>query len=235
MLATTRVDNPAAAGLWACGDTDATVSGSSERWISHGGATENTITDPADFQRYETALPGCTVEMRDGALLPVADYGELRLKTEQDGADGGQTRDLMLRHGVHVPGLRHSLLSAGKLSPTFEHPMQLWPRAADFRCPRDGQSMGSRKSARRVFGATPRRSAIVDQAPAKTLVATKPTARDIMMFRELFGHPGENITRRNVQVVGLRLTGKWNACEKCTEARVMRHLVPKSTETRADT
>ena len=39
MLATTRVDKPAGAGLWACDDADATVSGSGERWISDSGAT----------------------------------------------------------------------------------------------------------------------------------------------------------------------------------------------------
>ena len=55
-----------------------------------------------------------------------------------------------------------------------------------------------------------------------------------MMFHQLVGHPGEDITRRTDQVAGLWLTGKWNACKKCSEARVMRHAVPKSTETRAD-
>ena len=234
MLAKTRVDKPAGAGLWACDDTDATVSGSGERWISDSGATENMTPDPTGFERYETAPPGRTVEMGDGTLLPVAGYGDLRLKIEQDDADGGQTRDLVLRRAAHVPGLRHNLLSAAQLSATFEHPMQLWPRAAVFRCPRNGQSVIFRKSARRLFEATPRRSAIMDQASAKALVVAKPTTCDIMMFHQLVGHPGEDITRRTAQVAGLRLTGKWNACEKCSEARVLRHAVPKSTETRAD-
>ena len=61
--------------------------------------------DPTGFERYETAPPGRTVEMGDGTLLPVAGYGDLRLKIEQDGADGGQTRDLVLRRAAHVPGL----------------------------------------------------------------------------------------------------------------------------------
>ena len=90
------------------------------------------------------------------------------------------------------------------------------------------------KSARRLFEAAARPSAIVDQAPAKALVAAKPTTCDIMMFHQLVGHPGEDITRQTAQVAGLRLTGKWNACETCSEAGVMRHAVPKSTETRAD-
>ena len=65
-------------------------------------------------------------------------------------------------------------------------------------------------------------------------MAAKPTTCDIMMFQQLVGHPGEDITRRTTQMTGLRLTGKWNACEKCSEAWVIRHAVPKYTETRVD-
>ena len=148
--------------------------------------------------------------------------------------DDGQMRGLILRHAAHGPGLRYNLLSAAQLSATFEHSMQLWPRAAVFRCPRDGQAVIFRKYARRLFEATAHQSATVDRASAKALVAAKPTTRDIMMFHQLVGHPDEDITRRTAQVAGLRLTGKWNACDKCSKARVIRHTVPKSTETRAD-
>ena len=106
----------------------------------------------------------------------------------------------MVRRTAHVPGLRHNLLSAAQLSATFEHPIQLWPRTAVFRCPRDGQSVIFRKSTRRLFEATARRSATVDQARAKVLVAAKPTTCDIMTFHQLVGHPGEDITRRTTQV-----------------------------------
>ena len=138
--------------------------------------------DPTGFERNETAPPERTVEMGNGTLLSVAGYGDLRLKIEQDDADGGQTRELVLRRAAHVPGLGHNLLSAAQLSATFEHPMQLWPRAAVLRWPRDGQFVIFRKSARRLFEATARRSAIVDQASAKALVVAKPTPCDIMMI-----------------------------------------------------
>ena len=139
MLATTRVDKLAGAGLWPCDDPDATVSGSGKRWISDSGATENMTPDPTGFERYATAPPGRTVEMDDGTFLPVAGYGDFRLKIEQDDADGGHTRDLVPRRAAHVPGLRYNLLSVAQLSAPFEYPMELWPRAAAFRCPRDGQ------------------------------------------------------------------------------------------------
>ena len=132
VLARTRVDKLAAASLWACDDTDVTASRSGERWISDSGATENMAPDPTGYERYEAALPGRTVEMGDGTLLPVAGYGDLCLKIKQNDADGGQTRDLMLRRGIHVPGLKRNLLLAAQLSATFECPMQLWPRAAVF-------------------------------------------------------------------------------------------------------
>ena len=167
ILATTRVDKPGGASLWACDDTDATVCGSGEHCISDSGATESMTPDPTGFERYEAVPTGRTVEMGDGRLLPVGGYRDLRLKIVQDDAGGGQTRDLMVRRAAHVPGLRQNLLSAAQLSATFEHPMQLWPRAAVFRCPRDGQSVMFRKSARRLFEATARRSATVDQASAR--------------------------------------------------------------------
>ena len=226
MLATTRVDKPTGAGLWAYNDTDATVSGICERWISNSGETENMTPDPTGFERSETAPPGRTVDMGDGTFLPVAGYGDLRLKIEQDDADGGQTRDRMLRRAEHVPGVRHNLLSAAKLSATFEHPMQLWPRATVFGCPRDGQSEIFRKSSRRLTEATARRSGTVDRASAKALVAAKPTTCDIMMFHQLVGHPVKDITRRTAQVAGLRLTGKWDACESVPEARVRNMQYP---------
>ena len=188
------------------------MSGSGERWISDCGTTEKRTPDPTGFERYETAPPGRTVEMGDETLLPVAGYGDLRLEAKQDDADGGQTRNLVLRRAAHVPGLRHSLLSAAQLSATFEHPIKLWPRAAVFRCPRKVQSVIFRKSARRLFEATARRSAIVDQTAAKALEVAKPTTCDSMMNHQLVGHPGEDITRRTAQVAGLRLIGKWNAC-----------------------
>ena len=51
------------------------------------------------------------MELGDGTLLPVAGFGDLCLKIEEDHEDGGQTRDLMLRRVAHVPGLKHNLLS----------------------------------------------------------------------------------------------------------------------------
>lgn len=129
-----------------------------------------------------------------------------------------------------MPGFRHNPLLAAQLSARFEHPMQLWPRASVFRCPCDAKFVVFRKSAQGVFEATVRRSAIVYQAPAKSLVAAKPMICNIMACHRLAICPGKDITRRTV----LQLTGKGNACENCSEAPIMRYAVPNFTETQAD-
>ena len=49
MITTARKDKPAGVGLWMCDDTNATVSGSGESWISESGATENMTLDPTGF------------------------------------------------------------------------------------------------------------------------------------------------------------------------------------------
>lgn len=54
---------------------------------------------------------------------------------------------------------------------------------------------------------------------------------DMMAFYQLVSHPGEDITRGTAQAVGPRLARKWNASEKFSGARVMRHAVLESTET----
>ena len=84
--------------------------------------------------------------------------------------------------------------------------MTLWPRAAVFKYAHEDWSVVFRKSARRLFEASARRSAIAKQTPAKALVAVRPQICDIMMFHRLLGHPGEDITRRAAKTAGLRLT-----------------------------
>ena len=54
-----------------------------------------------------------------------------------------------------------------------------------------------------------------------------------MEFHCAFGHPGEEITRNTAKMAGIRLIGEWQQCIPCSEARVRRYSVPKTTETRA--
>ena len=102
----------------------------------------------------------------------------------KDRAVGGQARELTLRRAAHVPDLRHNFLSAAQLTATLEHPMTLWPRAAVFKCVREGWSVILRIYARCLFEASARRSAIAKWTPSKALVAVRPQICDIMTFAD---------------------------------------------------
>ena len=53
-----------------------------------------------------------------------------------------------------------------------------------------------------------------------------------MEFHRLLGHPNEEITRGTARVSGVPLTGTWSSCVQCSESRVRRYALPKSTESR---
>ena len=135
---TVSVAQSLGAGMRTCGGANAAKRDGGDSWISESGATESMTPVAAGFENYEVTSPGRTVEMGDGTLLPVADYRDLRLQAEQNRTDGGKAREFTLRRAAHLPSLRNNLLSAAQLVVTFEHPMTLWPRAAVFKCAREG-------------------------------------------------------------------------------------------------
>ena len=65
---------------------------------------------------------------------------------------------------------------------------------------------------------------------APSMVTTRASLRHIMEFYRLLGQPSEEITRGTVRMSGVPLTGMWGPCVECSESRVRRYAVPKSTE-----
>ena len=49
--------------------------------------------------------------------------------------------------------------------------------------------------------------------------------------QRLVGHPGEEIKHGKARTAGVHLTGTWSPCAQCSEARVRRYTVSKSTGT----
>ena len=58
--------------------------------------------------------------------------------------------------------------------------------------------------------------------------------RHIMEFERLLGHASEEITRGTQRMSGVPLTKTWSSCVQCSESRVRRYAVPKSTESRTN-
>ena len=65
---------------------------------------------------------------------------------------------------------------------------------------------------------------------ARSMVTARGNPRRIMKFYRILGHPSEEITRGTVRMSAVPLTGTWSPCVQCSESRVGRYSVPKSTE-----
>ena len=214
-----------------------------EYWVDDSGATESMTADPVGFEGYEPAPPEDQVESADGKILPVAGYGRLRLLVDQgDGSFLGETQKLTLERVVHMPGLgKHNLISAKALAKMLDAPMRVYPAAAVIQPRHGGKSLVFRtlRPGNGLFEIKARRCAIAQQtqespALSKSLVAGRRPKRDIMEFHRLLGHPGEDITRETARTTDVQLTGTWAPCVQCSEARVRRYAVPKTTDSRAD-
>ena len=53
---------------------------------------------------------------------------------------------------------------------------------------------------------------------------------DVMEVHRMLAHPSEDITRKTAEMMGIKTTGQWGACETCFQAKAKRHAVPKKTE-----
>ena len=187
--------------------------------------------------------PGDEVESAGGVFLPVAGYGRLRLLVDQDnGPFKGETRELTLDRVAHVPKLgRHNLLSKEQLTTAFDAPMRVYPATATIR-PRFGRKMLVFRSLRPEIGLLEikahRRADMKEPltllTTARSMVTARANPRQIMEFHRLLDHPSEEITRGTARMSGVSLTGTWSPCVQCSESRVRRYAVPKSTEGRTN-
>ena len=58
-------------------------------------------------------------------------------------------------------------------------------------------------------------------------------SRDVMEVHRMRAHPSEDITRKTAEMMGIKTTGQWRACETCFQVKTKRHAVPKKTDQRA--
>lgn len=73
-----------------------------------------------------------------------------------------------------------------------------------------------------------------EAGPVEVLGSSKTEYVRHMELHHLLGHPSEGITRGTARAVGVHLSGTWNPCVECSEARVRRYTVPKITNYRAN-
>lgn len=69
---------------------------------------------------------------------------------------------------------------------------------------------------------------------APSLVAARGRSLVNMELHEVIEHPGENITYDTARMARVQLRGTWSPCVLCSDARVRRYTVPKSTDNQAN-
>lgn len=123
-----------------------------ERGITDSETTVGMKPDPNDFARYEIGIPTRTLEMGNWTLITAAGYGYLLLQFKHSEMDGGNMCKLTLTRAAQVSEFRYNLFSVAQLLAIFQHPMQLWLRAAASRRPRNGpELLGARAMVRQYF------------------------------------------------------------------------------------
>ena len=53
---------------------------------------------------------------------------------------------------------------------------------------------------------------------------------DVMEVHRMLAHPSEDIMKKTAEMMGIKTTGQWSACETCFQAKAKRHTVPKKTD-----
>ena len=204
--------------------------------MAGSNAAENITQGLFYLEDHTPAPPGDEVESSGGVSLTAAGHGRLRLLVDQDnGTFKGATHELTFDRVDLVPKLgRHNLLSAKRLTTAFDAPMRVYPAAATIR-PRFGRKALVFRSLCPETGLLEikaRRRADIKEplTTARSMLTARANPRHMMEFHRLLGHPSEEITLGKVRMSGVSLTRTWSPCVQCSESRVRRYAVPKSTE-----
>ena len=154
----------------------------------------------------------------------------------------GVTRELTFDRVAHVPKLgRHNLFSTKRLTTAFDAPMRVYPAAATirpsfgrktlvFHSPRPETGLLEIKTRRRADMKEP----LTPITAARSMATARANPRHIMEFHRLLDHPSEEIARGTARMSSVPLKGTWSPCLQCSESRVRRYAVPKSTENRTN-
>ena len=216
-----------------------------KEWESDSGATFHMPHTRAGMSAYKKALPGTTVEIADGNILPVDGFGRIEVNLDQP---GHTTKMVKMDDVAYVPGLSRNLLSTIKAVEQWGKPLIYYRNEAvlgfpgeeslvfNF-CPRKGlfSATGARRIPRQevTLGANLTENGLVRIASGTALAMRAGVSRDVMGVHRMLAHPSKDITRKTAEMVGIETTGQWGACETCFQAKPKRHAVPKKTDERA--
>ena len=161
---------------------------------------------------------------------------------------GHTTKVVKMDDVAYVPGLSRNLMSTIKAVEQWGKPLIYYRNKAVLGFPGE-ESLGFKFFSRRgLLSATgarriPRQEValeanltenrLVEIASGTALAMRAEASRHVMEVHRILAHPSEDITRKTAEMMGIKTTGQWGACEPCFQAKAKRHLVPKKTVERA--
>ena len=216
-----------------------------EEWESDYGATFHMSHTRAEMSAYKKASPGTNVEIADGNILPVDEFGRIEVELDQP---GNTTKMVKMNDVAYVPGLSRDLLSTVKAVEQWSKPLIYYRNKAVFWFPGEESLVVKFCLRKGLFSATcarriPRQevaleanlteNGLVRIASGMALAMTAGAFRGVMEVHRMLAHPSEDTTRKTAEMMGIETTDQWGACETCSQAKAKRHAVPKKTDERA--
>ena len=199
-------------------------------WLLDTGAAGIFTYDSRSLKNYaECSRVLCCA---GGNTFPIVGIGTLRLSLRS----GEGVVCVTLINLAHVPGLSHHLLSLRRIADagnkyigTREGIRIVFPKSLyELFAPSYGQLNG-------IYGyntdTSSEEKAHAVIAPGAT--PTPSTAADINNFHCSHGHIHEDLLRKTVKKIGVKLQGKLAPCQGCSEAKGIRKPVKPVTHTRS--
>ena len=199
-----------------------------KEWESDSGATFYMSHTRAGISAHKKALPGTTVEIADGNILPVDGFGRIEVDLDQP---GHTTNMVKMDDVAFVTELSRNLLSTIKAVEQWEKPLIYCRHEAVLgfpgeeslvfkSCPRKGlfSATGARRIPRQevALGANLTENGLVRIASGTALAMRAGVSREVLAIHCMLAYPSEDITRKTAEVMGIEATGQWvNARRAC--------------------
>ena len=190
-----------------------------EEWEADSGATSHMSHTRAGMSAYKKASPGTTVEIADGNILPVNEFGRIEVDLDQP---GHTTKMVKMDDVAYVPGLSRNLLSTIKAVEQWGKPLIYyrnkavlgfpWEESVVFKfCPRKGlfSATGARRIPRQeaALGANLTENGLVRIASGTALAMRAGVSREVMEVHRMLARPSEDIPRKTAEMMGIETMG----------------------------
>ena len=197
-----------------------------KEWESNSGATFHTSHTRARVSAHKKALPGTTVEIADGNILPVDGFGRIEVNLDQP---SHTTKMVKMDDVAYVTERSRNLLSTIKAVEQWGKSLIYYRNEAVWGFPGEEslvfeyclrKGLFSATGARRIpgqevaLGENLMENRLVRIASGTALAMRAGVSREVMEVHRMLAHPSKDITRNTAEMMGIETTDQWGACER---------------------